>query len=475
MTDASDSRPKVGLFVLAGDSWWEMGVCNAATGRYAGFMPKVEQDVRSIRAGLEADFRVVSSGIVHTVEAAVAEARRFNEARVDAVLYVPIIWTNDQPLVAFLRELAEVPLLLWSYDPYDGILDYYSISDWLRASAPVSVQQSTNIFQRYGRPYCHLLGNERRPETRRELVAFVRAAAVRRSLIGTRIAVFPSPCRVVVSTWIDELELASRFGVELLYVSVAEYEELLQKVDEKQVRETVDWLKSHPVSEVDDEHLAAAARQSLAMVAMAERHALSGIALEDYNEEFYTRFGYRPHLYHPGLGERLCTVGLEADVLGVLATVIVGRLAGRIGMFTEFYTVDPHRDLVLMGHPGYGELSFAQADTIQVTPDIEIDDSRDRGVWISYRAAEGRMSFLNLTAAPGSFKGGVFAGQCLGGPRLMEGYAHMLVKPDIRAEVLFGEIVDAGLFQHWGAAYGDIRPELRHLLRLLGIETIEPE
>ena len=52
MTDASDSRPKVGLFVLAGDSWWEMGVCNAATGRYAGFMPKVEQDVRSIRAGL---------------------------------------------------------------------------------------------------------------------------------------------------------------------------------------------------------------------------------------------------------------------------------------------------------------------------------------------------------------------------------------------------------------------------------------
>jgi hypothetical protein len=76
---------------------------------------------------------------------------------VDAVLYVPIIWTNDQPLVAFLRELGPVPLLLWSYDPYDRVLDYYSISDWLRASAPVSIQQSTNIFQRFGRPYSHLL------------------------------------------------------------------------------------------------------------------------------------------------------------------------------------------------------------------------------------------------------------------------------------------------------------------------------
>jgi L-arabinose isomerase len=475
MSAASLPRPTVGLLLLAGDTWWEMGVCDATQGRYAGFMDKVEQDARNIRQALEAEFRVVSSGIVHTVEAAVAEARRFNQERVDAVLYVPIIWTNDQPLVAFLRELTEVPLLLWSYDPYDRVLDYYSISDWLRASAPVSVQQSTNIFQRFGRPYSHLLGNERRPETRRALTAFVRAAAVRASLAGTRIAVFPSPCRVVISTWLDELELASRFGVELVYVSVAEYEGLLAKVHESEVRDTVAWLKGYPVSEVDEEHLQAAARQSLAMVAMAEKYGLSGIAIEDFNQEFYARFGYRPHLYHPGLGERLCTVGLEADVLGVLATVISGRLSGRIGMFTEFYTVDPHRDLVLMGHPGYGELSFAQPDTIQVTPDIEIDDSHDRGVWISYRAAEGRMSFLNLTASRGSFKGGYFAGQCLGGPRLMEGYAHMLVKPDGSAEGLFGRVVNAGLFQHWGAAYGDIRPELAHLLRLLGVEEVKLE
>jgi len=475
MSAASLQRPAVGLFLLAGDSWWEMGVMEASGGRYAGFSSKVQQDARNIRRALESEFRVVGSGIVHTVEAARAEADLFNRERVDAVLYVPIIWTNDQPLAAFLRELAPVPLLLWSYDPYDKILDYYSICDWLRASAPVSIQQSTNIFQRFGRPYSHLLGNENRPATRRELSAFVRAAAVRRSLEGTRIAVFPSPCRVVICTWLDELELATRFGVELVYLSVAEYQDLLKAVREEQVRETVAWLKRYPVSEVDDAHLEASARQSLALVSMAEKYGLSGIAIEDFNQEFYARFGYRPHLYHPGLGELQCTVGLEADVLGVLATVIVGRLSGRIGMFTEFYTVDPHRSLVLMGHPGYGELSFAQEDTIQVTPDIEIDDSHDRGVWISYRAAEGRMSFLNLTARAGGFKGGFFAGQCLGGPRLMEGYAHMLVKPDAPAEGLFDRIVRAGLFQHWGAAYGDIRPELSHLLRMLNVEEVKLE
>lgn len=470
MTAASSERPTVGLLLLAGDTWWEMGVCEAKTGRYAGFMGKVEKDAGNIRAALGKSFRVVTSGIVHTVDAAVAEARRFAAERVDAVIYCPIIWTNDQPLVAFLRELPDLPLLLWSYDPYDRVLDYYTISDWLRASAPVSVQQSTNIFQRLGKPYSHVFGNEDRPETWRRIEAFVRAAAVRKSLRGTRIAVFPSPCRVVISTWFDEHELSARFGVDLVPVSVAEFESLAAGVSASEVAAAVGYLKRYPVSEVDEAHLAAAARQSLGMLAMVDRYGLAGIAIEDFNKEFYQRLGYRPHLSLPGLGERFCTVGLEADVLGVLATVISGRCAGRVGMFTEFYTIDPHRDLVLMGHPGFGEASFAQADTIQVTPDIEIDDSQDRGVWLSYRAAEGRMTLFNLSPAKGSFKGGYFSGQCLGGPRLMEGYAHMLVKPDCRAEPLFDTIAEKGLFQHWGAAYGDIRMELSFFSRLAGLE-----
>jgi hypothetical protein len=106
------ARPTVGLLLLAGDTWWEMGVCEAKTGRYAGFMDKVERDAHNIRESLGRSFRVVTSGIVHTVDAAVAEARRFASEKVDAVIYCPIIWTNDQPLVAFRRELPELPILL---------------------------------------------------------------------------------------------------------------------------------------------------------------------------------------------------------------------------------------------------------------------------------------------------------------------------------------------------------------------------
>ena len=62
MTAAAADRPTVGLLLLAGDTWWEMGVCEAKTGRYAGFMDKVEKDSRNIRTALEKSFRVVTSG-----------------------------------------------------------------------------------------------------------------------------------------------------------------------------------------------------------------------------------------------------------------------------------------------------------------------------------------------------------------------------------------------------------------------------
>jgi len=55
----------------------------------------------------------------------------------------------------------------------------------------------------------------------------------------------------------------------------------------------------------------------------------------------------------------------------------------------------------------------------------------------------------------------------------MEGYAHMLVRPDCPAEPLFDRVIGAGLFQHWGAAYGDIRRELSFLARSIDLPLTE--
>jgi len=464
-------RTKIGALFLAGDSWWESGICDALEGRYAGFVEKVEQDVATATSVLASVSDIVTSGLLHTTEQVIAEAGRFNDEKVDAVILCPIIWTNDQPIVAFLQEARKVPLMLWAYDPYARILDDYKIEVWLRSSGPVSVQQCSPILQRFGWPYEIVFGYHEEDQCINSLGAFIRAAGVRSSLRGTRIAMLPSPCRVVIGTWVDEFYLLEKFGVELIHVTVEEYLRFCEQVTDEEATKYVSWLHEHSiVINTPEDSLLKASKEALGMVRLAEHYRLSGIALEDFNEAFYKLSGARPHLYHPRLGELGCTVGLEADVSGILATIIAGRLAGRMGMFNELYTIDHHANHILMGHPGMGELSLGNPATFTVTPDLEIDESKERGVWLSYRAKAGVMTFLNMTPGAEKMKVTSFIGKALPGPRIMEGYSHMLIKPNSDVLLMFKRIVELGLVQHWGTVHGDIQKELIYLSRMMGLD-----
>jgi len=276
---------------------------------------------------------------------------------------------------------------------------------------------------------------------------------------------------VVISSWIDEFYLLEKFGVELEYIPVDTYNKLVHDIADKDGKDYVHFLKSnYPIEGVDDATLMASAKQSLAFVRMIEEYELSGIALEDFNEDIYRILGFRPHLYHPRFGELGCTIGLEADVPGVLATMIVSRLAGRMGMFNEFFSVDRYQNLVLMGHPGHGELSMGDPSTYMVTYDLEFDASQKRGAWLSYRAKKGTMTLLNLTPEYGELKATAFTAESLPGPRIMEGYSHMLLKPDGDVLELFKSIVTRGLMQHWGTVHGDITTELHYLSKQYGLD-----
>ena len=466
-----NEKPKVGLFFLAGESWWDAGVSSAKEGAFVGFIKKVEDDVAAITKELAKDFNVISPGLLHTKGSAVQEARRFNAENVDAIVFCPIIWTNDQPVVAFIQEAKRVPLLMWAYDPFSGFLDYFKIEEWLRGSGPVSVQQSSNIFKRYAWDFEVVFGNEKEEKTIGELKAFIKASAVKKGLVGTRIGVLPSPCRVVISSWVDEFYLLERFGVELEYIPVDTYSRLVNEVTDKDGQEYVHFLKSnYSIEGVDDETLMASAKQSLAFVRLIEEYGLSGIALEDFNEDIYRILGFRPHLYHPRFGELGCTIGFEADVPGVLATIIASRLAGRMGFFNEFFSVDRYKNQVLMGHPGHGELSIGDPSTYTVTYDLEFDASQKRGAWLSCRAREGIMTLLNLTPEYGELKATAFTADALPGPRIMEGYTHMLLKHSGNVVELYRRIVERGLMQHWGTVHGDITTELHYLSKLYGLD-----
>jgi L-fucose isomerase-like protein len=463
---------KVGIIFFAGDSWWEAGICDAKTGDFAGFIQKVENDVKAVKETLGDKYTLYASELVHSDEEAIRIARLFNEKKVDTIIICPMIWTNDPPIIAFLQEAIKVPVLLWAYNPHHGIKDYYKIAEWLRVSGPVSVQQTSNILKRFDWNYSVVFGNEREDEVIRKIDCTVKAGTTIASLKDTTIAVIPAPCKVVASTWVDDFFLLEKFGTKLEYISVDYLHNKISSISDKKAKEYVSYLKeTFPVINADDDLLLDAARQAVGIVKIIEEMKLSGIALEDFNDDIYRILGFRPHLYHPKMGELGCTIGFEADVLNVLSTIIAGRLAGKIGMFNEFFVVDKDWNKVLMGHPGYGEASFGDPDTFTVTPDLEFDETEKRGAWLSYRAKPGEMTFLNFTAEYGKLKAAVFNGVALKGPRMMEGYAHMLVETKINSVALLENIILDGLIQHWGTVYGNIIPEIKWFMNFLNLEV----
>ena len=110
--------------------------------------------------------------------------------------------------------------------------------------------------------------------------------------------------------------------------------------------------------------------------------------------------------------------------------------------------------------------------TFTVTYDVEFDASQKRGAWLSYRAKKGKMTLLNFTPEYGKLKAFAFTADCLPGPRIMEGYSHMLLKPSGDVITLYNSIVKNGLMQHWGTVHGDITAELDHLTRQLSLDLI---
>ena len=471
----SQPKSKIGFVPLAGDSWWQAGLCSGKDPRYDNFLHKLQDSASRVRRLLEERFLVVSPpDLVHTVSQGAAVARQLNAEDVDSVVLCPVVWTNDGPLISFLQEARKKPTVLFAYQTFARLPDYFSIDEWLLDSGPVSVQQSAGILKRFGWTFTSVLGNADESQARQELFSYLAAAAVMKRIKGIRIGMLPSPCKLVASTWCDDFFLLEKLGIGVEYISVSEYRRWIERVSTLRAADYAkSLLDSYDCEDVGYDVLVEASRQTIAMVDLVKEMDLSGVALDDFNSEIYQQLGFRPHLYHPQLGEMKCTVGFEADVANVASTVILGMLATSVGMINELFTLDVPNNTILMGHPGFGEISFADPKTIMVTPDLEFAADQTRGVWLSYRVREGKASFLNFTPVDGKLTAAFFTGQSLGGPRLMEGYSHMLVAPDCAVRTMFKRIVEKGLIQHWGTVLSDVRQEIWDFCSLAGIDLVD--
>ena len=456
---------KVGFLALAARWFWETKMGDP------GFSEEARSRIKNIEAALAESHEIVSGGLVTTEEAASSAVAGFKEANIDALVACCFMWSEDQPLLRVTDELQATPLLLWCWTPSNTLPASLTALDLIKWSGPVGAQQISGALRRSGRKFTFVIGNHTEKETLREISDFATAAMVARELKHARIGLLPYRYYVMTNTWVDEFDLASIFGVDVIYVSVNQLLASSATVKESDVKSYIDSLKDMRVSpDVCQQGLSEAVKISLGLAKLVRDLDLDAVSIGDCNDELHAVLNCRPCLYLPSVFEHGIVVGMEGDLSGVVAQLVLCRLSGQPTMFTEIFTYDEMQNQILVGHAGMHDIRLAQDHSVvTLTPDYEYPEEK-AGVWMAFSVRPGPVTLLSIASTQKSFHLVVARGEALAVEHRLQGYPHALVKLDIPLKSFFHATTAVGTTQHWALVPGDLGRVISNLASILGLD-----
>jgi L-arabinose isomerase len=460
-----DELAKIGFLALAAKWFWDTKMSDSS------FTEGAQSQISKIEASIAASNELISVGLVTTEESARSAAAKFREANLDALVACCVMWSEDQPLLSVLEELRDTPLLVWCWTPGTSLPKSLTALDLIEWSGPVGAQQVSGALRRSGRKFTFVLGNHNEKETIREIQEFLAAAAVARSLRHARIGLLPYRYDVMTNTWVDEFDLRSKIGIDVIYISVGQLASSAASVKDGEVKSYVDGLQGIRVSaQVSSKGLSEAARTSLGVAKIVKDQRLDALSIGDCNDELHAALKCRPCLYLPSVFEQGVVVGSEGDLLGILAQLILSRLSGQPTLFTEIFTYDEQQNQILVGHAGMHDIRLAESrSAVTITPDYEYP-REEAGVWMAFSVKPGPVTLLSITSGQKGFHFVATKGEALPAEGRLQGYPSALVKLDLPLKSFFAATTAVGTTQHWALVPGDLRGRISKLAYILGID-----
>jgi len=146
---------------------------------------------------------------------------------------------------------------------------------------------------------------------------------------------------------------------------------------------------------------------------------------------------------------------------------------GSGGSFTEYYAMDFHDDVVLMGHDGPGHIKIAAGKT-KVRP-LEVYHGKiGRGLSVEMSVQPGPVTLLSVVEyADGSLKLLVAQGESVAGPILEIGNTNSRYKFSVGARAFVEAWNAQGPAHHCAVGVGHLAPKLSKLARLLGMDMVQ--
>jgi L-arabinose isomerase len=466
----------VGLFGIGLDAYWP---------QFEGLEERLTRYVQQVARQLEKPgVQVVNLGLVDSPEKAEAAGHAFRQRDVDLIfLYVTTYALSSTVLPAVRR--AKVPVILLNLSP-SAAIDYESFNrmgdrtkmtgEWLAYCQACPVPEIANVFRRCRIPFFQVTGMlEDDPVAWREIYEWLEAGRVVHTMGHNRLGVMGHYYGGMLDIYSDLTQQCDYFGGHIEMLEVDELAGLRRDVHPSAIAQRVEeFRKSFDVQpDCSGQELERAARTSLALDRLVERHRLGSLAYyyqgtgNPDNEDTVSSIILGTSL----LTARGVPVAGEYEIKNAQAMKIMDSF-GVGGSFTEYYATDFKEDIVLMGHDGPGHLAIAEG-RIKVRPLSVYHGKAGSGLSVEMSVKHGPVTLLSVVQTADKLMLLAAEADSVPGPILEIGNTNSRYRFPIGARRFMEAWNAEGPAHHCAIGVGHIATKLKKLAALLGMDCVQ--
>lgn len=471
------STLKVGVFAIGLDAYWP---------QFEGLENRLKDAAGQVARRLgRPDIEVVDLGMIDTPEKAAWAGQEFRRAGVDLLFLHVTTYALSSTVLPVVRR-AKVPVIVLNLSP-GAAIDYAAFNamadrgrmtgEWLAWCQACPVPEIANVFRRCGIPFFQVTGVlEGDPAVWAEIDEWLDAARVAHVMEHNRLGVMGHYYGGMLDVYSDLTLQCAVFGGHIELLEVDELTALREDVGTEEIQQRVAHFHENFDVQADclQSELERAARTSVALDSMVERHALGSLAYfyqgarDGAIEDTITSIILGTSL----LTARSIPVAGECEVKNAQAMKIMDSF-GVGGSFTEYYATDYRDDVVLMGHDGPGHLAIAQGRT-KVRPLGVFHGKVGRGLSVEMSVKHGPATLLSVVeGAGGRLKLLVAEAESVPGPILEIGNTNSRYRFPIGARKFIEGWNAQGPAHHCAVGVGHIAAKIHKLGSILGVETIQ--
>jgi L-arabinose isomerase len=436
--------------------------------------------VKLRRPGVE----VVNLGLISNPDAALEAGHRFRQADVDLIFLHVTTYALSSTVLPVVRR-ARVPVVILNLQPGPALdYDWFNRLDdrtrmtgeWLAYCSACPMPELANVFCRARIPFHQVTGMlDNDPECWTQVDEWIEAARVAHAMEHNRLGVMGHYYGGMLDIYSDLTQQCVTFGGHVEIIEVDELSDLRSRVNPAEVHDRVALFRD--VFEVEPgcpaAELERAARTSVALDCLVEGHRLGSLAYyyqgtgDPANEDTISSIILGTSL----LTARGIPTAGELEIKNVQAMKILDTFQAG-GSFTEFYALDYHDDVVLMGHDGPGHLAIAEGKT-RVRPLRVYHGKVGRGLSVEMSVKHGPVTLLSVVpTADGRIELLVAEGESVPGPILEIGNTNSRYRFPKGARAFVAEWSRHGPAHHCAVGVGRLADQLDKLGRLLGLTTV---